>query len=282
VKVESTNNDPSVLNASILADDEFDNQVCIVTGGAQGLGAGIAEALGKRGGKVVVLDINAEAASMRVRSLREHGYEALPWEADVTNLAQLEAMVEAIGKEWGPPDILINNAGLFILDASDTMPLPDWKLQIEVMLTGPFLCTRAVIATMRARNRGAIVNTCSMSGIGAHPKRAAYNSAKAGLSMLTRVLATEWARDNVRVNAVAPGVIRTEILDRAIRMGAGELTVNLYEKRTPMGRIADVAEIAECVAFLASSKASYITGVTLVCDGGWLASPGIPMDLPNV
>ena len=266
------------LMPSVLADDEFRDQVCIVTGAAQGLGAGIAEAIGRRGGKVVLLDVNGDAADARSRSMTDKGYQAMPWMADVTKPDQWEAMVAKVEREWGPPDILVNNAGLFILAASDKMPLSDWHLQIDVMLTGPFLGTRAVIPSMRARRKGSIVNTCSMSAFGAHPKRAAYNSAKAGLAMLTRVLATEWAIDNVRVNAVAPGVIRTEILDQAIRMGSGELTVDLYESRTPTGRIAEVSEIAECVAFLASAKASYITGVTLICDGGWLASSGLPLE----
>jgi NAD(P)-dependent dehydrogenase (short-subunit alcohol dehydrogenase family) len=128
---------------------------------------------------------------------------------------------------------------------------------------------------MLARGHGAIVNISSMSGLGGHPGRSAYNAAKAGVIALTEVLAVEWAARGVRVNAVAPGVTRTEMTEEVLRSPAGRAKLTTYELRTPLGRIADVAEIAACVAFLASSRATFITGATLAVDGGWLASAGI-------
>jgi len=259
----------------VLAEDEFDGQVCIVTGAARGIGAGIAESLGRRGGEVVVVDVNEQGARARAELLTADGCRAHAWAVDITRGDALEGMVREVEAEVGPPKVLVNNAGLFVLEPSHLLGEDAWRRQIDVLLTGTFLATRAVVPGMLERGSGAIVNISSIGGFGGHPGRSAYNAAKAGCAVLTEVLGVEWAARGVRVNAVAPGVTRTEMTEEVLRSPSGRAKLADYERRTPLGRIAEVSEIAECVAFLASSRASFITGVTLPVDGGWLASDGI-------
>lgn len=262
-------------SGSVPRSDEFSGQVCIVTGAARGIGAGIAEALVRRGGRVVVLDRDGTAARERAELLSTKGDDAVALEADVTDSAALARMIEHVESNIGPPRVLVNNAGLFTLAPSHVLSEADWRLQVDVLLTGTFLATRAVAPGMLERGNGAIVNISSIGGLGGHPGRSAYNAAKAGVVVLTEVLGVEWATRGVRVNAVAPGVTRTEMTDEVLRSPTGRAKLATYEHRTPMGRIADVREIGDCVAFLASERASFITGVTLPVDGGWLASAGI-------
>jgi NAD(P)-dependent dehydrogenase (short-subunit alcohol dehydrogenase family) len=263
---------------SLLADDEFAGQVCVVTGAARGIGAGIAASLGRRGAAVVIADVDEEAARGRADLLAADDIQAMACRADVSRDDELQAMVQRVEAELGPVDVLVNNAGVFSLVASDRMSEAEWRRQLDVLLTGTFLATRAVAPGMLARGRGAIVNISSIGGFGGHPGRSAYNAAKAGVAVLTEVLAVEWATRGVRVNAVAPGVTKTEMTDAVLRSPGGPAGLRDYEDRTPLGRLAEVEEVAEPVAFLASSKASFITGITLPVDGGWLASTGLHGD----
>jgi len=264
------------MRQSVLADDEFAGQVCIVTGAGRGIGAGIAEALGRRGGRVVVADLDGQRAADRARLLGERGVDATPYEVDVTRGGDLEAMAGWAERELGPVEVLVNNAGLFTLVATHEMTEEVWRHQVDVMLTGTFLATRAVVPAMLERGRGAIVNISSIGGLGGNPARSAYNAAKAGVVLLTEVLGIEWARRGVRVNSVAPGVTRTEMTEEVLASPEQRATFAVYEARAPMGRLAEVEEIAEAVAFLASDKASFVTGTTHVVDGGWIAGVGLP------
>jgi NAD(P)-dependent dehydrogenase (short-subunit alcohol dehydrogenase family) len=183
--------------------------------------------------------------------------------------------------EYGQIDVLVNNAGLFILHKSEEMPEADWRLQIDVLLTGVFLCTQAVARVMIPRRHGSIVNVASIGGMGGWPMRSAYNAAKAGVIVLTEVLAVEWAQHNIRLNCVSPGVTRTEMMDVAIKQGVAN--TEQYERRTPLGRVAEPGEIASAVLFLASDRAGFITGENLRVDGGWvpwgnLRATGFPED----
>jgi NAD(P)-dependent dehydrogenase (short-subunit alcohol dehydrogenase family) len=259
-----------------FAADEFGGRVCLVTGAAQGIGGAIATRLAELGGRVAVTDVNAEGAEAKAATLREAGLTAEAFVLDVRDTLAIDRVVGAIEEKWGSVDVLINNAGLFILTQSVDAPDADWSLQVDVMLTGPFKLARRVAPGMIARGSGAIVGICSIGGFGGHPQRTAYNSAKGGIRLMTEVLATEWAPHGVRVNAVAPAVTRTEIVNQVIESAGGAIRVDEFEDRTPAGRLAETSEMADAVAFLASDRASFITGEVLPVDGGWLASDGFP------
>lgn len=256
--------------------DEFGGRVCVVTGAAQGIGGAIATRLAELGGRVAVTDVNADGAETKAASLRAAGLIAEALALDVRDTVAIDRVVGLIEERWGPVQILINNAGLFTLTESIDVPDEDWSRQVDVMLTGPFKLARRVAPGMIARRAGAIVNICSIGGFGGHPQRTAYNAAKGGIRVMTEVLATEWAPHGVRVNAVAPAVTRTEIVNQVIQSARGAIRVDEFEHRTPVGRLAEAAEIADAVAFLASDRASFITGEVLPVDGGWLASDGFP------
>lgn len=260
------------------------DRIAVVTGAGRGIGFAIARAFCGEGARVIIGELDAERGRDAADRLTAEGHRAQAIPLDVTQAASCAALVERVTAEHGRIDLLVNNAGLFILQRSEDTPEADWRLQIDVMLTGVFLMTQAASRGMLERRRGSIVNIASIGGMGGWPMRAAYNSAKAGVIALTEVLATEWAHANVRVNAVSPGVVRTEMMNVAIR--ARVATPELYEQRTPMGRMAEVEEIAEAVLFLASDRAGYITGMNLRVDGGWvpwanLRARGFPEQVPH-
>jgi 3-oxoacyl-[acyl-carrier protein] reductase len=259
-----------------FASDELAGQVCLVTGAAQGIGAAIATRLAGLGATVVVTDLNEVGAREQAQRLRADGYAASAFALDVRSTEGIDAVVAQVHEAHGPIDVAINNAGFANIGESTDVTDEDWQLHIDVLLTGPFKVSRRVARDMLGRGSGSIVNICSIGGYGGHPQRTAYNAAKGGVKVMTDVLATEWASRGVRVNGVAPAVTRTEILEAVIERGSGRIRVEDFAGRTPLGRIADTHEIADTVVFLASSRASFVTGETFVVDGGWLASDGFP------
>jgi NAD(P)-dependent dehydrogenase (short-subunit alcohol dehydrogenase family) len=247
----------------------FHDRVAIVTGAGRGIGYGIAEAFGREGATTIIGELVEERGREAAARLQAQGFKAQAIQLDVTSPASCATLCEQVMKTHGHIDVLVNNAGLFILHKSEDMPEADWRLQIDVMLNGTFFMTQAVArVAMIPQKRGSVVSIASIGGMGGWPMRSAYNAAKAAVIVLNEVLATEWAQYNIRLNCVSPGVTRTEMMDVAIKQGVAN--VALYSDRTPLGRVAEVSEIASAVLFLASNRASYITGENLRVDGGWV------------
>lgn len=245
------------------------DRVTIVTGAGRGMGLGIATRLASEGAHVVIAELVEERGRDAAEKLQAQGYHAEAVQVDVTSTASCRACVERVIQTHHKIDILVNNAGLFILKKSEEISEADWKIQVDVMYNGVFFMTQAVAAAAMIPQRyGSILSIASIGGMGGWPMRSAYNSAKAAVINLTEVLATEWGQYNIRLNCISPGVTRTEMLDVAIKQGLA--SVDQYGKRTPLGRIAEVREMADAVCFLVSDRARHITGVNLRVDGGWV------------
>lgn len=254
---------------------ELDRRITIVTGGGRGIGFGIAKRLCEAGAEVVIAEFNANLGREAAQSLVDAGHRAHFQPVDVTKAESVEAMTQAVVRQHGRIDILINNAGLAEIGPTETFPLDKWYRQIDVMLNGVFLCTQSVGRVMLEQRKGVILNISSIGGLGGWPMRSAYNSAKAAVISLTENVGCEWARRGVRVVSVAPGVTRTAMLQQMVDEGIASLTQ--YNARTPMGRVAEVEEIASVVQFLVSDRASYITATTVTVDGGWTAWGNLPL-----
>ncbi|MCO5081065.1 MAG: SDR family oxidoreductase [Rhizobiaceae bacterium] len=237
------------------------DKVAIVTGAAQGIGLAIAKKLSQEGASVVLADIDAERGRAEAGGIER----AIFHRCDVGDAAEAAGLVDKAVAEFGRLDFCVNNAA--IVPAGDIFEIEDDRFDqaLRTNLRGPFLVSRAAARVMVANGAGSIVNMSSVSASFASPKMIAYGMSKAGVNMLTRALALTLAPYGIRVNAVAPGTVNTA---QAALLMTDPASAEMVLSRTPIGRLAETAEIAEVVAFLLSEQASYITGQTIVADGG--------------
>lgn len=247
---------------------QFDQKVVVVTGAAQGIGRACAESFAAAGAGVALLDVAADRAVAAARELTRAGpARHVGVECDVRVAARVERAFAEVLERFGRIDIVVNNAG--VGDASRTEELTEaaWDLVVDTCLKGTFLCSQQAARAMTAGSGGVIVNVASMLGVTFFPNRAAYCSAKAGVIALTKVTAGEWASLGIRVNAVAPGYVDTDAVRAATEQGVFQ--PEMITGRTPLARMGTPAEVASAVRYLASDDASFVTGHTLVIDGGY-------------
>src|ERR1700743_1689636 len=242
------------------------NKVAVVTGAAQGVGRRTAELLAERGYNVALSDLRAPAETMR--SVAGHGVEAMELLGDISDEKKVEQFAKAVGERWGRVDVLVNNAGVSMIAPAENLSAAEYRRVLEVNLVAPFLLSKAFGTKMLAQKSGSIVNVASVAGLLGVADRAAYNASKHGLIGLTRTLAAEWGGRGVRVNAVCPGWVKTE-MDVADQAG-GSYTDADITGRIPMGRFATPDDVARAVAFLADGgESGFVNGQALAVDGGW-------------
>lgn len=241
----------------------------LVTGAASGIGKGIAEKFLSEGAKVILLDKDEAKLSQTIKEFGETLGVAEPIICDLKNEKEIQSAANWACNYWNGLDVLVNNAGLAYRESFVDIPLSNWDQIIDVNLRATFILSQIITKRMIEDDiTGSIVNISSKNGLSGSSKLAHYNTSKAGINLLTQSMAVELASHNIRVNAVAPGFIETP-LDQKLKQK--ESNLNLTEK-TPMKRLGTVHEVANGVFFLSSSEASYITGTTLIIDGGHLAN----------
>ncbi len=241
------------------------DRVVIVTGGGTGIGKGISLAFARAGANVVVTSRKMEHLEPVAAEIQKLGRSALAVPTDVRVPEQVENMVKQTMDKFGRIDVLVNNAGASFLKPVEEYTPNGWDTIIAINLKGPWLCSKYVFSVMKQQKRGVIINIASIAGVYGSPRRAPYGASKAGLINLTKTMANEWGKYNIRVTCIAPGTIVTE----ALKSLWTPAELKNRAKNVPLGRLGEVDEIGATAVFLASDGAGFITGETINVDGGF-------------
>jgi NAD(P)-dependent dehydrogenase (short-subunit alcohol dehydrogenase family) len=241
--------------------------VAVVTGAGRGLGRATALAMAHEGARMVLA--SRTTAELETVAAAIDG-EVLVCATDVRNPEEVAALMDAVAARFGRLDVLVNNAGTALVEPTEHLSLVEWQRIIDTNLTAPFLLAQAASRLMLPQGSGCIINICSITSLAGLPMRAAYGASKGGLLALTQALAVEWGPRGIRVNALAPGFIRTALQDDLVRRGL--FPADRIAARTPSRRLGRPEEIAAAAVFLAAPESSFVNGEVLVVDGGWLAN----------
>ena len=252
--------------------DKLAGKVAVITGAGSGIGRATALLFSEEGAKIVVSDISKKGGEESVRQITERGGVAIFVRTDVTKSGDVKAMVEESIKAYGRIDVLHNNAGISPSGRITDISEKDWDSVMNINLKGVFLCSKYVVPNMLRAGGGVIVNTASAFGLNAFPGKAAYCASKAGVVLLTKEMALDYA-PNVRVNCICPGAVHTPMYERILATLKDPEQAKREElKWYPLGRVAEPEEIAKAALYLASEDSSYVTGMALIIDGGWTSS----------
>lgn len=251
---------------SVLEQFSMKGKNLLVTGGARGIGCAVAKGFADAGANVCIADVNAKEAQATAKQIEKaYNVKTLALQCDVTNQAQVRDMVNDCIKKFSNIDVLLNNAGICINNDADKMTCEEWKKVMDININGVFYVAQEVGKYMIEQGGGSIINTASMAAsmvVWPQPQ-VAYNASKAAVVMLTKSMAAEWAKHNVRVNCISPGYTRTDLTD-AIRKDWRDY----WNSVIPMGRMAETHELVGAVIYLASDAATYTTGTDIIIDGG--------------
>lgn len=248
----------------------LDQKLAVVTGGAQGLGKAMAEAMADCGADIAVLDLNVDKAAETAKYIEnKYNVKARAFQVNVADADACYKVVEKICKEWGHIDVLLNNAGICINEAAENVPLENWHKVIDINMNGVWYMSQAVGKIMIKQNHGNIINISSMSGfiVNDPQGQVSYNTSKAGVSHMTKSLAAEWVKYGIRVNSIAPGYMDTDLVHKAYEEDG--VWARRWNSLTPMKRPGKPEELGPLVVYLASDASTYMTGSIILCDGGY-------------
>lgn len=247
----------------------LDGRKALITGGGQGLGFAMARGLAEAGASVAIVDIDGDRARRAAKSLAGTNRRVVGLTGDVSSTADAKSTVDEVVQTLGGIDLLVNNAGIAVLAPAEEVSLQDFRRTYDVDVFGLFTMSQAAFGALRESGRGVIVNIASMAGITVvvPQEHTAYNSAKAAVIMITKSLAVEWAEFGIRVNAIAPGYILTPPLEQLKQADPDRWA--FWMSRVPLGRVGVPDDLLGAAVFLASDASSYMTGATLVVDGGY-------------
>ena len=245
------------------------NKVALITGGGTGIGAGIAHMFAREGAQVVVCGRREDPLKKVVDEIDQSGGEAIYCVADISSQEQIREMIETVTMKFGSIDILVNNAGVFIPDDVTSTSEQEWDRVMDTDAKGVYLMSKAVLPDMIKKGTGKIVNIASIAGLIGFEKSAAYCAAKGAVVNLTREMALDYAPKGICVNAIAPGVIDTDMTKAFL---SNEQAKQGFLSKTPVGRVGTPEDIAHGAVYLASDESNFVVGQTLVIDGGWTIS----------